>query len=114
MYFVNTYVQAPLLITLSTFDKSISADVQTIAFYNQFQSHAMTHQVGIKPFLELQPGMDNYYKPSQTNMTKEEQEIEHHAFTSAVAGKLLAAMEGNNMMTLLTITMLVNNDGYKC
>ena len=46
-------------------------------------------------------------------MTKEEQEIERHAFTSAIAGKLLTAIEGNNMITLLTITMSVNNDGYK-
>ena len=93
MYFVNTYVQTPLSITLSTFDKSISADVQAIAFYNQFQSHAMTQQVGIKPFLELQPGMEDYYKPSQPNMTKEEQDIECNAYKSVIASKLLKPLE---------------------
>ena len=95
MYFANLYVQAPLPITLNTFDSSIDPDVQAIAFYHQFQSHAMTQRVGIKPFLELQPGMEDYYKPSQPNMTKEEQDIERNTYKSVIASKLLTAIEGN-------------------
>ena len=73
----------------------------------------MTQQVGIKPFLELQPGMEDYYKPSQPNMTKEEQDIERNAFKSAIAGKLLTAIKGNDMITMFTITMSVSNNGYQ-
>ena len=57
--------------------------------------------------------MEDYYKPSQPNMTKEEQDIERNAFKSAIASKLLTAIQGNNMITMFTFTMSVNNDGYK-
>merc|ERR1711884_489275 len=59
------------------------------------------------------PGMEDYYNPSQPNMTKEEQDIERTTYKSVIATKLLSAFEGNEMKTMFTINMSINNDGYQ-
>ena len=48
------------------------ADITTLPFHNQFHAYLAQCDMHIKPFLELGPDVEDYYKPSSPHVSQEE------------------------------------------
>ena len=60
---IERFRRSAFPITLEIKDDN-QADVRALNFHNQFQQHVMSCNLGLKPFMELGPDVEDYYKPS--------------------------------------------------
>ena len=73
MYRINNCNKSVCTIKLKIVEADEDSDVVGLGFYTQFHAYAISHQVGLKPFMELGPSVNNYYALSTPTMTIEEQ-----------------------------------------
>ena len=67
--------------------------------------------MSIKPFLELGPDVEDYYKPSSPHVSQEEQMQERCDYQGPIANKLLTLMKGTEHATWFSTTPEIYSDG---
>ena len=94
-------------------DNKDMADISTLLFYNQFYAHLTQFSIGIKPFLELGPDVEDYYKPSSPNMSHDKRMQERNDYKGPIANKLLTLIKDTEYTTWFTTTPEIYSDGYE-
>ena len=112
-YRINAFNKSICTVKLKIVEPHEDSDVVGLGFYNQFHAYAISYQVGLKPFMELGPSVNDYYAPSALTMTVEEQMQERQANATILATKLLQAVEDQHIVTYLSRDIRIANDGYE-